>query len=246
MEVAAIAAGLYCRTVAVAEKCLMSLRLPFALLAIAIGLVGLALDFYVIAGVMGPPQNRPLWSFLVYYWSFLTNLSNTALILIYIADLMGARWMGWFRDPVTKAGMGGIMMLVMFFYHFMLAPYLPELPQAIVISNVLLHYVTPVLYLGWWFAFSSHGALRYRHLPLMLAPGLAYVAYIELRGPLAGEYPYTILDPGYAPPGGTAGGPLTVAISVGVLVVLVAIFDLLLVLVDALIAKRRQLAGGAA
>jgi hypothetical protein len=218
----------------------MPFRLAFALLAIAIGVIGLVLDFTVIAGVMGPPQNRPVWSFLVYYWSFLTNLSNTVLLLIYAADLTGVRGMGWFRDPVTKAGMAGIMMLVMFFYHFMLAPYLPELPQAIVISNVLLHYVTPVLYLAWWLAFSIHGTLRYRHIPLMLVPGLAYVAYIELRGPLAGEYPYTILDPGYAPPGGAASGLLTVASSVGVLVVLVAIFDLLLVFIDGLIAGRQR------
>ena len=170
---------------------LMPLRLPFALLAIAIGVIGLGLDFYVIAGVMGPPQNRPVLSFLVYYWSFLTNLSNSVLLLIYVADLTGARWLGWFRDPVTKGGMAGIMMLVMFFYHFMLAPYLPDLPDAIDVSNVLLHYVTPVLFLVWWGVFSSHGALRYRHLLLMLAPGLAYVAYIELRGLLTGEYPYT-------------------------------------------------------
>lgn len=218
----------------------MRLRSFFALIAIAIGVVGLALDFYVIAGVMGPPQNRPLWNFLIYYWSFLTNLSNTALLLIYLADLTGARWMGWFRDPVTKGGMAGIMMLVMFFYHFMLAPYLPDLPQAIDISNVLLHYVTPVLFLIWWGVFSDHGTLRYRHLPLMLLPGLAYVAYIEIRGPIAGEYPYTILDPRAVEPGDPAGGPLTVAIGVGVLVVLVAIFDLLLVFIDGLIARRQR------
>lgn len=218
----------------------MPLRFSFALLAIVIGAIGLILDFYVIAGVMGPPQNRSVLSFLVYYWSFLTNLSNTVLVLIYVADLSGVRWLGWFRDPVFKSGMAGIMMLVMFFYHFMLAPYLPELPQAIEISNVLLHYVTPVLFLAWWAVWPPHGTLRYRDVPLMLVPGLAYVAYIELRGPLAGEYPYTILDPGYAPPGGTAGGPLTVAISVGVLVMLVAIFDLLLVFVDGLLARRRK------
>ena len=137
----------------------MPFRLALALLAIVIGAIGLALDFYVIAGVMGPPQNRPLWNFLV-----------------------------------------------------------------------------------WWLALPAHGTLRYRDVPLMLLPGLAYVLYIELRGPLAGEYPYTILDPGYAPPGGTAAGPLTVAISVGVLVVLVAIFDLLLVFIDGLIDRRRQAA----
>lgn len=218
----------------------MPLRFSFALLAIVIGAIGLILDFYVIAGVMGPPQNRSVLSFLVYYWSFLTNLSNTVLVLIYAADVSGVRWLGWLRDPVFKSGMAGIMMLVMFFYHFMLAPHLPDLPQAIEISNVLLHYVTPVLFLAWWAVWPPHGTLRYRDVPLMLVPGLAYVAYIELRGPLAGEYPYTILDPGYAPPGGTAGGPLTVAISVGVLVMLVAIFDLLLVFVDGLLARRRK------
>jgi hypothetical protein len=216
----------------------MDLRLLFALLAIAIGVVGLALNMSVIAGVMGPPENRPFLSFLVYYWTFLTNLSNTALILIYVADVWGVRWLGWLRDPVFKTGMAGIMMLVMFFYHFMLGPYLPDLPLAIDISNVLLHYVTPVLFLIWWAAFSPHGTLRYRHVSLMLIPGLSYVFYVELRGLLAGEYPYTILDPGFAPPGGAAAGPVGVAISVAILVALVAIFDLLLVLIDGLIVRR--------
>jgi len=215
----------------------MSLRFPLALLAIVIGAVGLALDFYVIAGVMGPPENRSVLNFLVYYWTFLTNLSNTVLILIYLADL-GVGWLRWLRSPVFKAGMAGIVMLVMFFYHFMLAPYLPELPLAIDISNVLLHYVTPILFLIWWAAYSPHGTLRYRDVPLMLVPGLLYVLYVEVRGPLAGEYPYTILDPRALEPGDPAGGPLTVAISVAVLVLLVAIFDLFVVAVDGLIARR--------
>lgn len=218
----------------------MKLRLPFAMIAIAVGVVGLLLNMSVIAGVMGPPQNRPFWNFLIYYWSFLTNLSNTVLLLIYAADLTGARWLGWFRDPVTKAGMAGIMMLVMFFYHFMLAPTLPDMPDAIEISNVLLHYVTPILFLAWWTAFTPHGGLRFRDLPLMLTPGLLYVVYIEVRGLLANEYPYKILDPTGFEPGDLLGGPLTVAISVGVLVALVAAFDLALILLDRLLARRTQ------
>lgn len=218
----------------------MTLRTIFASIAIAIGVVGLAFNAHEIAGVMGPPENRSFPDFLVYYWSFLTNLSNTALVLIYVAELTGARWLGWFRDPVTKAGMAGIMMLVMFFYHFMLAPTLPDLSPLLDTSNILLHYVTPLLFLVWWTAFSPHGALRFRDLPMMLVPGLAYVLYVELRAPLAGEYPYTILDPGFAPPGGTPAGWLGVAVSVGVLVVLVAIFDALLILVDKRLAGRAK------
>jgi hypothetical protein len=216
----------------------MTLRTIFAWLAIAIGVIGLAFNAYEIAGVMGPPQNRPFLNFLVYYWSFLTNLSNTALVLIYAAELSGVRWLGWFRDPVTKGGMAGIMMLVMFFYHFMLAPTLPDLSPLLDTSNVLLHYVTPIMFLIWWGVFSPHGTLRFRDLPMMLLPGLAYVAYVQLRAPIAGEYPYTILDPGFAPPGGTAVGWIGVAISVGVLVVLVAIFDAVLIGVDKLLGRR--------
>ncbi len=161
------------------------------------------------------------------------------LILIYLADVTGTRWLSWLRNPVFKAGMAGIMMLVMFFYHFMLGPTLPDLPLAIDISNVLLHYCTPVLFLAWWAAWSPHGALRYRDVPAMLVPGLAYVLYVELpwaaRGRVSLHHPRSRLRHPGQPPGGYAA----VAISVGVLVALVAIFDLLLVFIDGPIAKRR-------
>src|SRR6201995_5778748 len=82
----------------------MSLRNVFAVVAIAIGLVGLALDFHAIMAVMTvSPQNPVARSFpevLVYYFTFLTNLSNTAIILTYLAALTGWGWLGWFRSPV--------------------------------------------------------------------------------------------------------------------------------------------------
>jgi hypothetical protein len=217
----------------------MMVRNGWMAIAAAVGLVGLALDFWVIAGTMGPPQNRSLPDFLIYYFTFLTNLSNTALLLIYLSEATGWRWLGWFRHPVTRAGMAGIMVLVMGFYHFMLAPTLEDLPRAIEISNVLLHYCTPLLFLGWWALFTRHGGLRIRDIATMLAPGLGYVGWVLLRGLVAGEYPYTILDPTFAISGRAAQGYAGVAIGVGVLVALVAIYDLLLVGVDALIARAR-------
>lgn len=220
----------------------MQLRSWYAGLAVAVGVVGLYLDFSVISGTMiasaDNPVARSLPNMLIYYWTFLTNLSNLGLILIYLSEVTGWRWLGWFRRPVTRAGMAGIMMLVMFFYHFMLAPTLPPVPPAITVSNILLHYITPLLYLGWWAALGTHGTLRYREVPAMLVPGLSYVAYVLVRGLIAGEYPYTILDPTFAIPAHPAQGYLGVAVGVGILVVLVAIFDLLLVGVDGLIARR--------
>jgi len=222
----------------------MQLRYWFAGLAIAVGLVGLYLDFSVIADTMTAsaqnPVPRSLPNMLIYYWTFLTNLSNLALILIYLSEPSRWPWLGWFRHPVTRAGMAGIMMLVMFFYHFMLAPTLPPVPPAITVSNILLHYVTPLLYLAWWFRYGTHGTLRLREVPVMLVPGLSYVVYVLIRGLIAGEYPYTILDPTFAIPAHAAQGYLGVAINVGILVVLVAIFDLLLVGIDSLIARRAK------
>jgi hypothetical protein len=222
----------------------MALRNWLAGLAIVAGVVGLALDFYVISDTMvASPENPVARSFLdmfVYYWTFLTNLSNLALLLIYMSALTGWRWLGWFRSPVSRGGMAGIIVLVMAYYHFMLAPQY-HFTGPIVVSNDLLHYVTPILYLIWWAAFVSHGRLRVRNVPVMLVPGLAYVAYVLIRGPIAGEYPYTIIDPTFAPPGQAAAqGYFGVAIGVGILILLVAIFDLLLVGIDGLIARRRK------
>lgn len=222
----------------------MSLRNWYATLAVVVGVIGLLLDFWVIAGTMvvstGNPVARSLPSMLIYYWAFLTNLSNGALLLTYIADTTGARSLGWFRHPVTRTGMAGIMLLVMSYYHFMLAPTLHDMPGAITVSNILLHYCTPLLFLGWWAAFTAHGTLRVRDVPMMLVPGLSYVAYVLIRGRIAGEYPYTILDPTFAIPAHPAQGYLGVAVGVGVLLALVVIFDLLLVALDGLMARRRK------
>ena len=64
----------------------MTVKSWFALVAIAIGAAGLALDFSAIAAIMvaGPlnPVPRSLPNMLVYYWTFLTNLSHFGIILV--------------------------------------------------------------------------------------------------------------------------------------------------------------------
>src|SRR3569832_1293230 len=222
----------------------MSLRNWYAALAIAVGVIGLLLDFWVIAGTTvasaTDPVARSIPNMLIYYWTFLTNLSNGAIILAYLSDTRRWRALSWFSNPVNRTGMVGIMMLVMGFYNIMLAPDLHNLPLAIDVSNVLLHDITPLLFLGWWAVLNPHSSLRVRNVPAMLVPGVTYVTNVLLRGLIAGEYPYTILDPTFAIPGHPAQGYLGVAIGVGILVVLVVIFDLLLVAVDGLIARRQQ------
>lgn len=224
----------------------MALKNIWAWVAIAAGLVGLALDFQAIAGTMvvgaQNPVARSLPNMLIYYWTFLTNLSNLGLILVYLSALTSWGWLGWFRHPVTRAGMAGLITLVMVYFHIALAPELVDMPPGIVISNMLLHTITPLLFLGWWLFFNPHGSLRFRDVPAMLVPGVTYVVYVLVRGLIAGEYPYTILDPTFAIPGHGAQGYLGVGIGVLVLVVFVAIFDAILIFIDGLIARRRATA----
>lgn len=211
------------------------MRIILAWAGIAVGLIGLVLDFWVIfPSVMTitavNPVARSLPDTLVYFWTFFTHLTNLWLVLTYVAVLSGRNWLGWFRRPVIMASAAAFITLVMLYYHFMLAPTL-KMEGALAVATWLLHYVAPILYLVWWALSAPHGVLRFKHIALMLLPGIAYVAWVLLRGAVVGEYPYDILDANKLGYGG-------VAIGVGVLLVAVSIFSIILVLADKQLARR--------
>jgi hypothetical protein len=213
----------------------MTLRIPAASLGILLGLVGLTIDFIeivppaLVASATNPvPRSLP--DALVWFWTYFTHLSNLGLVLVYVAVLTGWRWLRWFASVRTQAAIGGYILLVMLYYHFMLAP-LYRFEGAMQVSTIMLHYVTPIYYLGWWALFSPHGSLRLVHIPGMLIPGFIYVGWVLLRGLVATEYPYDILDAGKNGYGG-------VAIGVGMLLIAVAIFCAVLVGLDRLLGRR--------
>lgn len=213
------------------------MRIILAWAGIAVGVIGLALDFWVIfPSVMTVtaenPVARSLPDTLVYFWTFFTHVTNLWLVLTYVAVVSGWTWLGWFRRPVIMASAAAFITLVMLYYHFMLAPTL-DMQGALAIATWLLHYVAPILYLVWWTLFAPHGVLRFKHIGLMLLPGIAYVAWALLRGAVVGEYPYDILDAGKF-------GYGAVAVGVGVLLVAVTIFSVIIVGGDRWLARRRR------
>lgn len=202
-----------------------------------VGIVGLAIDGWMIfPSVMTvSAQNavaRSLPDALVYFWTYFTHLTNLGLVLVYLSELTGWGWLGWFRRATTQALMAGFITLVMVFYHFMLAPYY-QMEGALAVATFLLHYVTPIAYLVWWAAFTRHGSLKFRDIPWMLVPGMIYVGWVLIRGLWAREYPYDILNPDKFGYGG-------VAIGVGVIFAAVTIFCCALVFFDRLLGKKRE------
>lgn len=206
------------------------LRTPATLLGLVIGLAGLGIDFWQIVPATSAKSGAVVA--LIGFWSYFTHLTNLMIVLIYLAKLTGARWLGWARHKRTEALMAGYIALVMVFYHFLLAPYF-TFEGWLLVATILLHYVAPTFYLVWWLLFARHGGLRFADIPLMLAPGLVYVAIILARGALTGIYPYDILD---AAKNGYGG----VAVGVGIIAAAVAAFSALAVLVDRWLAARQR------
>ena len=126
-------------------------------------------------------QGHDLLNALLWFFTYFTILTNLMLVLIYLSALSSARWLGWWRSPVTRGMMAAAMTLVMGFYHFVLAA--TWQPQGLFhLADVLLHYATPLVYLGWWLAFQAKGRLRLSDIGWMLLPPLGWLAWTMARG----------------------------------------------------------------
>lgn len=184
----------------------------------------LAIPTYMETGIGFPAA-------LVRFFSFYTILTNLTLVLIYLAALTNWAWLGWFRSPITRGMMAGVMILVMVFYHLLLAGlWSPEGLRKL--ADVALHYVTPVFYAIWWLTTGRNGKLRWAAVPVMFVPSLIYIVYIMIRGALITEYPYPVFEAdklGY--------GAVLINIA-GVAIALVALFSIA-VAIDILLARRK-------
>jgi len=62
-------------------------------------------------------------------------------------------------------------------------------------ANLLLHDVTPLLFLAFWLLCVPHGLLKFRDVMSWLAFPVLYFGYVLLRGVLIGQYPYRFFNP---------------------------------------------------
>lgn len=180
------------------------------------------------------PIARSLPDMLVWFWTFLSHLVTLVVGMIYVAEVTQWRWLAGLRLPWAYASTLAILLVVAVCFHVILAPLYPSRGVALW-GSWLLHYIGPALFLAWWVFAIPHGGLNYRQIPRMLLPGALYIAWVLLRGEVVHEYPYSIFDPAQGSYLTVAGGVVAGAVAVG----LVA---LVLVLMDGLLARRRQLA----
>jgi hypothetical protein len=161
----------------------------------ALAWLGVLLQFYLSLH-SAIANGKGLMGGIVGYFGYFTILTNILVCLCLTLPLISpASSPGRFfaRSDVT-AGVATSIVFVGLAYHFLLRNVWN--PQGLhLIANVLLHYVTPILFLAhWWFNFPK-GALRWSYPLLWGLYPTAYLIYVLPRGLIIGSYPYGFIDP---------------------------------------------------
>lgn len=158
--------------------------------------------FFASTGKGDDPQLHGLINFV----SFFTIDSNTlAAAVLIIGGVIAAR--GTTRDPrwygLARVSVVTYMTITGIVYNLLLRGI--ELPQGRTLdwANEVLHLLGPALLLLDWLLAPGRIRLQYRHVAVVAAFPLVWVAYSMIRGPFAVDpglgttpyYPYPFLDP---------------------------------------------------
>ncbi|MER8368952.1 Pr6Pr family membrane protein [Mesorhizobium sp. M0306] len=161
---------------------------------LVVGLAGLVLQLCITVPA-SMEAGRGFVGSLVFYFSFFTILTNIGAVLVHASLLSstGYAWFPAFAAPRMRAGVAVAITLVLIVYATVLAQLWQ--PQGLfLLCDVLLHYVTPLLFVLWWLVAGADGSTRWRDISWWMIYPIAYLAYALLRAPIAGEVPYPFLD----------------------------------------------------
>ncbi|RVC62238.1 MAG: hypothetical protein EOS65_11850 [Mesorhizobium sp.] len=200
---------------------------------LTVALIGLVLQ----ACITIPASMQAGRSFLgsvVFLFSFFTILTNIGAVLVHTSLLSpsGYAWFPAFAGSRLRAGVAVAISLVFIVYATVLARLWQ--PQGLfLLCDMLLHYVTPALFVLWWLIAGADGTTRWRDISWWMVYPLAYLAYVLLRAPIAGEVPYPFLNV-------EKNGAASVAVSALATTGLLLLLCVIAVLADHWVARLRK------
>ncbi|SDA74869.1 Pr6Pr family membrane protein [Mesorhizobium qingshengii] len=203
---------------------------------LVIGLAGLVLQFCITIPA-SMEAGRSLLGSIVFLFSFFTILTNIGAVLVHTSLLSptGYAWLPAFAGPRMRAGVAVSIALVFIVYATVLAQLWQ--PQGLfLLCDVLLHYVTPVLFVLWWLTSGADGRTRWSDISWWMLYPVAYLVYALTRAPLAGEVPYPFLDV-------AKNGPASVAVSALAITGLFLVLCIIAVLADHSVSRLRAPGG---
>jgi hypothetical protein len=158
---------------------------------------------------------------IVSYLGYFTIVTNFLVCITLTAPLIAptASAGRFFARSDVTAGVATSIVFVAVAYHILLRnvwhPHGLDL-----VANDLLHYITPLLFLAYWWFYFPKGALRWSYPVIWGLYPTAYLIYMLTRGLIIGSYPYGFIDPkaiGYQQTLVNAAGLLIAFIAVGLI-----------------------------
>jgi len=146
----------------------------------------------LIEGVQGGENALTV---IVSLTSFFTIWTNAAVALTLTVPLVwsDAQLGRFFRRPDVVTAVAASITFVMLIYHLLLSSRVN--PEGIaLLTDVLAHYLVPLLFVGYWLIVSPKETLRWRDPLIWLSYPLAYQVHVLIRGLLTDFYPYPFVD----------------------------------------------------
>lgn len=131
----------------------------------------------------------------IHFFSHFTILSSILVAAILTATAFAANsdFGRFLRHPAVAMAAATYVTVTITTYHFLLAA-LYDLAGWRLVTDRMLHYLMPPVFLLFWLVFVPRGVLRLRHVGWMLVPPLVFAAYTFVRGAFTGFYPYFFIN----------------------------------------------------
>ena len=134
---------------------------------------------------------------LIIYLGYFTILTNLLVSLTLTGPALapGSRWAVLASRAESVFGVAVSILFVGISYHLLLRHvWNPQGPH--LLANDLLHYVTPILFVLYWWLVAPKRSLRWVHVLWWGLYPAGYLVYALIRGELIGSYPYGFIDVG--------------------------------------------------
>lgn len=168
------------------------MKLLLRVIAAAVGFFALGLQYYIVAAA---PDGPDLVTWTVNFFSFFTILSNCLAALAMVLPVLapGSALGRFFERPGVRTAIAAYILIVGAVYHLILRNIWDPQGWALV-ADILLHYVTPVLFLIDWLLFVPKGAVAWSTVGKALFFPLVYIGWTLLHGFQTGWYPYPFVN----------------------------------------------------
>jgi hypothetical protein len=169
-----------------------SSRRPVTSLAFIVAWSGVVLQCW-LSLKSSHDAGQTLASGLISFFGFFTVLTNILVCLaltVLVRTPIGERFLA---SPFALGGIATSIAFVALAYHLLLRNvWNPQGAQWV--ANAILHYVTPAIFVAYWYCYRRHGSLRWGDALLWSLYPLAYFVYVLARGEIIGSYPYGFVD----------------------------------------------------